>query len=75
MCALKNAQQSTQLPDTAEELSHFLDLHKQGNRYSDNDIRLIWIAYKFARSAHDEQSREIRGAVYFTSPGSGANPY
>ena len=67
MCALRNAQQSIQLPETAEELSRFLDLHRQGNRYSDNDIRLIWIAYKFARSAHDEQSRES-GEPYISHP-------
>jgi guanosine-3',5'-bis(diphosphate) 3'-pyrophosphohydrolase len=67
MSAVRNAQQTVELPETVEELTRYLDINRQSNRYSDHDIRLIWIAYNFARSAHSEQSRES-GEPYIFHP-------
>lgn len=57
----------TKLPDTIEELTKILDVRKQPGRYSDDDIKLIWQAYNFARAAHAEQKRES-GQPYILHP-------
>jgi len=67
MCALKSAAQLKNLPETIEDLIQYLDLKRQGNRYSDSDVRLLWMAYSFARSAHGDQLRDS-GEPYITHP-------
>ena len=67
MCAVRNHQQIVELPETVEGLASHLDLDRVGNRYTDNDIKLLWIAYNFARSAHSDQSRES-GEPYISHP-------
>ena len=55
------------LPETIEELVQFLELNRQGSRYTDSDNKLIWQAYSFARSAHADQRRES-GESYIFHP-------
>ncbi len=67
MSALKPLAKYNSLPETVEELIQFLDLRRQGNRYTDSDIRLLWMAYSFARSAHGDQLRDS-GEPYIYHP-------
>jgi len=64
---LKQNARLVDLPETIEELSQYLELRRQGSRYSDSDIKLIWLAYGFARAAHTEQKRES-GEAYIYHP-------
>jgi len=56
--ALKGSYKTLAPPDSIEELSHFLDLSREHQRFSDNDIKLIWMAYNYAREAHENQRRD-----------------
>ena len=46
------------LPDSIEELLAFFETDLETLRFSDNEIKLIWVAYNYARTAHDGQKRD-----------------
>ena len=59
--------QELKLPNTIEELLAYFETNRDSLGITDNEVKLIWMAYNFARSAHEGQFRES-GEPYIIHP-------
>ena len=59
--------QELKLPNTIEELLEFFHTNRETLGLTDNEVKLIWMAYNFARAAHEGQFRES-GEPYIIHP-------
>jgi len=64
---VKTAHKLQNPPETLEDLRLYLNLSREGLRFNDDDIKLIWLAYTFAREAHENQKRDS-GESYIFHP-------